>query len=483
MRLKAGTDPDQGRVGNPPRSNPKQGNIPPGPSVQKPSRLLLAVMMSAAIVGGPSGNLSQARVAATEDPPGQLKTHKSDATPKGRWRRFREESVVGQQGNEPYTEEQLEEMRQLEALGYLDGVSPAPHVSGVTIHQSDRTWSGLNLLVSGHASEVILMDMNGTVLHKWAYDYRTAFPDKAHRKTTWRRAYLFEGGDLLAIWAGRAMVRLDKNSQLKWTYEGGPHHDIFVTPDGRIHVLSRKATVIPEIHKTQPVIEDFVDVLDENGERISRLSILSCFRNSAYYSPLLETLRERVSYRLATDRKYPGDILHTNTLQVLDGSLADISPMYRKGNLLVCLREPGIIAVIDPKNETVVWATSGLWRRQHDSTLLENGRMLIFDNKGNGGFSRVLEFDPFTHEVFWKFGGEPPNMFHSNTCGAVQRLQNGNTLMIESDNGRALEVARDGTVVWEFVSPYRAGENNELIATLYDLVRIPKDWNLEWLEN
>ncbi len=109
--------------------------------------------------------------------------------------------------------------------------------------------------------------------------------------------------------------------------------------------------------------------------------------------------------------------------------------------------------------------------------------MLIFDNMGNGGFSRILEIDPFTQNAFWKFEGAPPRKFYSANCGAVQRLPNGNTLITESNNGRAFEVTRDGTVVWEYVSPFRAGEDNDLIATLYDVVRISPDRVLDWLED
>ena len=40
----------------------------------------------------------------------------------------------------------------------------------------------------------------------------------------------------------------------------------------------------------------------------------------------------------------------------------------------------------------------------------------------------------------------------------------------------------DGTIVWEYVSPYRAGEDNELVATLFEVVRLPADFPLDWLE-
>ena len=46
--------------------------------------------------------------------------------------------------------------------------------------------------------------------------------------------------------------------------------------------------------------------------------------------------------------------------------------------------------------------------------------------------------------------------------------------------GRAFEVAADHTVVWEFLSPHRAGERGELIAMLFELVRLDADFPTDW---
>jgi hypothetical protein len=55
-------------------------------------------------------------------------------------------------------------------------------------------------------------------------------------------------------------------------------------------------------------------------------------------------------------------------------------------------------------------------------------------------------------------------------------LWNGNTLITESENGRAIEVTRGGRVVWEFNSPHRAGPRSELVATLFEVLRLPPDF-------
>jgi len=45
---------------------------------------------------------------------------------------------------------------------------------------------------------------------------------------------------------------------------------------------------------------------------------------------------------------------------------------------------------------------------------------------------------------------------------------------------RAFELTRDQRIVWEFYNPFRAGERSELIAVIFDLVRLPPDFPIEW---
>jgi len=176
-----------------------------------------------------------------------------------------------------------------------------------------------------------------------------------------------------------------------------------------------------------------------------------------------------------------GDIFHTNTIEVLDGRLSARSPAFREGNVLLSMRNLNTIAVLDLETEAIVWALTGRWREQHQPTVLDNGNMLLFDNKAGEGISEVIEFDPFTQEIFWSYRGDTTNVFYSEKSGSNQRLPNGNTLIIESDVGRAFEVTREKTIVWEYVNPLRAAADTELTAALFDLVRLPPDFPLDWL--
>jgi hypothetical protein len=131
--------------------------------------------------------------------------------------------------------------------------------------------------------------------------------------------------------------------------------------------------------------------------------------------------------------------------------------------------------------EQIVWVSSGMWLEQHDPEVLDNGDILVFDNRGNNGRSEVIEFDPVTEELDWVYRGDGSSLF-TKMCGASHRLPNGNTLISESDYGRALEVTQDGETVCEFLNPNRAGDRGELIATLFDVTRLPADFPTGWVE-
>jgi outer membrane protein assembly factor BamB len=354
----------------------------------------------------------------------------------------------------------------VKAIPYLQGYRPAQDRPVVVERDPRAVSEGLNLYVSGHAAEAVLMDMKGRTLHRWRYPLRRLWPDLAAdpqmaKLEYWRRAYLYPNGDLLGIYEGLGIVKLDAASRVLWSHRGGTHHDLFVTADGTLYTLDREGKIIPRINPDKGVLEDFVTVLDPAGKVLRKISILESFERSPYASLLQRMPRE-------------GDIFHTNTLEVLDGRFADRNPAFRKGNLLISVLKLDTLAVLDPERRTIVWARTGGWRRQHQPTFLDDGHLLVFDNTGAGPErSRVLELDPATGKTVWQYGGTPAEDLFSKTLGSCQRLPNGNTLITESENGRALEVTRDKRVVWEFYNPHRAGEHGELVAVLFEMVRLP----------
>ncbi len=356
---------------------------------------------------------------------GRLETRLVRSAPKdempGRWEVFHG-SAAPTSGSQHFAE--------LHAIGYLSGYDEAPDSAGIIVFDRDRAMNGLNLFTSGHEAGAYLMNMEGQTLHEWQYNFWDIWPNfepvlGAHSDNTdyWRRVWLYENGDLLAIFEGIGIIKLDSKSNLIWANQCQAHHDLTVTDDGDIYVLTRKIHIVERINTNKPIVEDFISVLTPRGEITREISILECFENSDYASILGQGLS--------------GDIFHTNTLEMIGGEGSEHLPPFSAGRILISVRNLNAIAVLDLAHEQIVWCLEDMWRMQHDPTLLSDNRLLIFDNIGNDGQSRVLELDPYTQEVLWRYGEEEGERFHSAQLGTVQRLSNLNTLITVSDNGVA----------------------------------------------
>ena len=364
---------------------------------------------------------------------------------------------------------------ELEALGYADGVRAAPEVVSVTRHDPERAAAGLNFFVSGHACEAYLVDMRGELVHRWSHPFEGLWPEldvppDAAGRGKWRRAELLDDGGILAIHEGIGLVRLDRGSRLQWAYPGKTHHDLHVMADGRIWTLGREELIIPRLNAEVACMDDYLVELSAEGEELQRISVLECLENGGAGELLARMKREK-------------ELFHTNSIEVLDGRIAERLGAFAEGNLLISLRHLDAIAVVDPRRRELVWSLTGSFVAQHDPKVLANGNLLLFDNRGKGEISTVLELDPATGAVLWEYSGMPDDPFYSKTCGTAYRLANGNTLINESDGGRAFELAPPGSdeaIVWEFYNPHRGGLAQELIACLYDLQRVRSD--LAWLE-
>jgi len=365
---------------------------------------------------------------------------------------------------------------------------PGPKgVNPVVLNDPARAGRGYNLVVSAHAQEATLIDMDGNPVHKWArrfdeiWDKAPQLPDYEDQETGywadkiyWRRAHLFANGDILVVFEtpfrtpyGLGLAKLDRDSNVIWKLDQNVHHDTAVSASGDIYLLGQSINKkgyanFPKL--VPPFIDDTIMVVSPGGQVEKELSIVQAFLNSQY-TPFLALMNTNLL----------GDVMHTNTVQYIDAATAERFAFAEEGQLLISMREMNVIAVLDPKSEKIVWAQAGLWRGQHEPVMLDNGRILLFDNKGSqgkGGATRIIEFNPAKGSIDWSFAGNAVEPLHSPVYGSIQRLGNGNTMIVESTNGRAFEVTPKGRVVWDYRSPHRRSEDGrELVMPLMDTVR------------
>ncbi len=384
-------------------------------------------------------------------------------------------------------------------LALLTGCSPpdepadrsAPGPSGVVVHDRDRTGGGLNFWISGHRPGAFLMGMEGTIVHEWHCRIDEAFPEAQVEdgsgpspSAPWRRARLLPSGDVVGAFEGLGVFRIDSASRVLWVSRITVHDDFDVGAEGDLWVLTREEHLVPRISPKNPIQEDLVVVLDaETGAEKRRISLLECYDRGGEAHPWAQAYAlfwEREAERRLADTG-PLDVFHANSLEVLRGPITERGPEFREGNLLLSLRNLDAIAVVDPGEEKVVWSMSGAFTLPHAPTATPNGGILVFDNQWKPHeASRIVLFDPRDLSILWTHEGSEEHPLFSRSFGHAQPLRPDNCLITESSRGRVLEVASDGTVVWEFRNPHRTGPRGELPAPIFEMVRLPAEFPMGW---
>lgn len=335
--------------------------------------------------------------------------------------------------------------------------------------------------------KAFLVDMQGNIVHQWSLPlYETGIRGERlddpkgrsyHNNHYWRTTKLFPNGDLLAVYEntamtpyGRGMVKIDKNSNLLWKYEGHAHHSIDISDEnGDVMILTHE--IDHDKHGLKnirtPFIHDYVTILSREGKEKKRVSIIKAFLNSEYSSYLDMILNSTND-----------DITHTNSAKFISSKLAEKLDSVDKNDVLVSIREIDMLAILDVDEQKIKWISNGIWKRQHDPDILDDGDILLFDNIGaEASASRILKLDPETGRIKWYFKGTKENPFYTRKWGSQQMLENGNILITESENKRIFEINGSGEIVWDI--KYVTKDNNALIC---DAERFKKE-DLKFLKD
>ncbi len=357
--------------------------------------------------------------------------------------------------------------------------------TGVVWYDPERAWNGYQLACRLSAGEVYLMDMAGRKIHRWRY-----LPG-SHRGED--HAILVDNADVEIIKKFSHVARYDWHSRLLWERELEAHHDLARAADGSFYVIAQEAH---RYHDAE-VSFDVLIHLSPDGELIDRWSTYRHRREivrALDREPFLDRIARQFHGRLPDRRRQEREgrvsefedaadaaagedryeYFHMNTVGVLpENELGARDERFRPGHLLVCFRNVNLIAILDQDSYRLLWSWGqGELQWPHHPTLLPNGHILVFDNGIHRKYSRVIELDPGRETIVWEYTARPLEDFYSPTRGSAQRLDNGNTLICESDNGRVFEVNMDGEVVWEWLNPVIIGNRRE---TVYRMIRLAPD--------
>lgn len=315
------------------------------------------------------------------------------------------------------------------------------HPQGLIHHDSSKAFDGYTLFSMSGGTQAYLIDMDGRVCHRWTYNAGLAYGFLLANGNLLMRTRQ-SGGSAELVGGTTGIVELDWDGKLVWEYwHALAHHDFERLPNGNTLVAffdempadAAEQVVGGRGSRKEAMFGDTVREIMPAGESANEWNMWKALDPS---SDVICPLESRHQW------------LHQNALNVT-----------ARGDLLVSFRQIDTVGIVDRETGQFTWKWGpGEISHQHHPTELANGNILLFDNgphRGGGTFSRVLEVNPRTNEIEWKYLGDPPISFYSFHISGAERQPNGNTLVTEGAPGRLFEVTQDSEIVWEYVNPYR----------------------------
>lgn len=335
---------------------------------------------------------------------------------------------------------------------------------GVYSGKPDFNGAVLNPAVS---SDIMLMDMNGNVVHRWQ--------DAGDNK----KVYLLPNGNILSInelkssaleynWAGKEVW--------KYATKLGPHHDGRRLDNGNTLILCYEKVPSKANENVYNQTTQWWGTQDRKSIALRGDTIIEV-------NPQGKIVWDwNSSEHLDINRYMPltgmSDWTHGNTVSIIPPNkwYDNGDKRFKPGNILYNPRHFDQFVIIDKDTKEVVWRLSPDFKAMgglgqcHEPVMIPKGypgagNIMVFDNGlftrngAHAGQSVVWEIRPDNCEVVWRYlpAMAGSSKFLSKYKGSAYKLKNGNVLISEDYAGRVFQVRPDknhpdgGEIVWEYV--------------------------------
>jgi len=320
---------------------------------------------------------------------------------------------------------------------------------GVSIYNEKLAYKGLNLYNPRNKDIANLIDMEGNVLHTWAGD----------GEGKWMMVEMDNKGNLFAVEKDVKLLKLNWNSNILWKHEVRYHHYLDIAQNGDIYSIAWNPLEVPYQDETLTIDNEYIMILNPDGKVKKMISFFPLMKEKFGQDKGNE---ERIREHIKEYPERPFDAFHINSIEIID---RNIKGFAQKGNILISVRRFNIIAILDIDKEEIVWSWGeNILKAQHHPVLLDNGNIMIFDNFGNDGYSRIVEMNPITREIEWIYIPENPQDFRTDVGGANQKLPNGNLLITIYNLGCVIE-----TCEIDFSAPVLKRDPISLFKTKFNL--------------
>lgn len=239
------------------------------------------------------------------------------------------------------------------------------------------------------------------------------------------------------------LVAIDRCSKIEWTIDGIFHHAIERGGDGNYWVGYTYPKAVQS--NVSPMFDDQALAQVSPAGHLLRLI------------PVRKILEDNNLQGMFDSRGYTDDPYHLNDIEpaLTDGKF------WKAGDLFLSFRHFSGLMLFRPATGKVLWSRQGLTYAQHDIQILDDHRIAVFDNNARPGwprhkvmgYNRTVFYDFATDRFTYPFDAAlAKERVATPAQGRQTILANGDAVIEETDYGRILRLAPDGTVRWRYIS-------------------------------
>ena len=367
--------------------------------------------------------------------------------------------------------------------------------TGVTINKSDRNDL---ILVSGFfedGNEIRLLERSGEIVNRWPVRFSALFPDPDHMLSPPQSDWNIDIHGVAALSDGSVVfnfeyggtVKLDRCGEVTWTLDHPTHHSIAVAENGDFWIPGRRYHEVGSHVEfppfSPPFSEDLLLRVSHSGEILQQLSVPGLF-----YANEFEALLTSNGESIHPRDRWDEELVHLNSIDVLDADLSVDFPGLMAGDLLLSLREFNMLLIANPDSREIRWWRIGPWVRQHDAQFAPGGKIIVFNNNayradygsnqlgimpvGAPLVSSIQAYDFADGSVETLYGQRPGQAFLTIERGKVKLGDRNDLLITEFGAGRILEVDSGGHTTWELINRY----DNIHVAEVTEARRYARDF-------
>lgn len=300
--------------------------------------------------------------------------------------------------------------------------------------------------------------------HRWVFDDPEQFAaesenpffvaPKSGQSYTLRMGHpwLSADGTLTVNSSGGALFQIGPCGDALWANtEFSYHHSVQPGVDGSFWSVGTDTTDIKGQGWDERLRDDHAVQVSAEGEVL-------------YAKSVLEILREAEMLNLIYDYdRYQADPIHLNDIQ----PVSEDGEYWREGDIFLSVGHLNMVMLFRPSSDELVWWSQDRIMHQHDIDIIGDGTISVFDNRrktGADGASMVLGRNEI---VQFHLPDTEARVVHSERLvdldvrtrsqGLVDALPGSGMVIEETDAGRLLKLAEDGTLEWVFLNKSRDG--------------------------